>query len=866
MFIDQSDTLVMANGKTDYWPNEYKSEPEWLSLVQTIDATECQVERFEARSRFEFFTSMGNISTEDEVADIVAHHKENPLVYTEDRAYPIRLTRTLPVRWLQREPDGRFEGWARPGEYYVWQLGVYAAHDALSDIRLTFGDLKRDKGEQRISSDEMTCFNQEGTNWDGKPITFHVDVPKGKLQAMWCGIQVPQDLPAGTYKGSVRLTGGGMSPRDVEVTLHVEGELLADGGDSELWRMSRLRWLNSTIGMDNHPVSPYEGMKIKGKKIKATEKTVKLMENGLPASVCINDREVLRAPIRVIVETDKGSLTLEGGDLKIVREDDGLVTWTSRVEEDGVVYDCKAWMEYDGYMRYHVRLSSAEAQQLSVRDIRMEIPYTAYSSAYFMGIGFDGGACPESYSWDWTGLYDSYWMGGVLAGLHTEFRGSTYHGPLMRDYQPQPPMSWWNEGRGRVKMRRGSDGLATVTTSTGETMLTQDGTEFEFALTITPQKPVDTKRQFGIRIFHGDYRQFDKAALDGANICNLHHATTLNPVINYPFIVQEPLKEFIRHEHEEGRMVKLYYTIRELTNHVAEVYALKSLGGEVIASGVGGGAPWLCEHLLEDYRPAWYVTFSPDDCDAAFVQSGFSRWINYYLEGFRWMLQHYEIDGLYMDDVSFDRQVMKRIRKIMMTYRPTSQIDLHSNTAYSHGPACQYADFMPYVDRLLFGESFQYNRLKADEWLVTFSGVPFGPMSEMLQDGGNGYLGAVYGATTRLGWPGDAVPVLTQWHRFGIEESRMMGYWDEHCPVKTNDNEVKATVYVKKNCAMIVLGNFSEQEKRVRLTFDWKTLHMNPKRVKLYAPQMERYQVERTFALDEDLLIEGKKGWTLILE
>lgn len=75
-----------------------------------------------------------------------------------------------------------------------------------------------------------------------------------------------------------------------------------------------------------------------------------------------------------------------------------------------------------------------------------------------------------------------------------------------------------------------------------------------------------------------------------------------------------------------------------------------------------------------------------------------------------------------MDDVSFDRTVMKRIRKIIAKYRPDALIDLHSNTGYSIGPANQYTDFFPYVDRLWFGESFKYNQMRPDEWLVTFLG------------------------------------------------------------------------------------------------------------------------------------------------
>ena len=35
--------------------------------------------------------------------------------------------------------------------------------------------------------------------------------------------------------------------------------------------------------------------------------------------------------------------------------------------------------------------------------------------------------------------------------------------------------------------------------------------------------------------------------------------------------------------------VKIYYTVRELTNRAPELWALRTLGDEVLADGPGGG-------------------------------------------------------------------------------------------------------------------------------------------------------------------------------------------------------------------------------------------------------------------------------------
>lgn len=522
-------------------------------------------------------------------------------------------------------------------------------------------------------------------------------------------------------------------------------------------------------------------------------------------------------------------------------------------------------MEYDGYVHYNLKVSSSTP--LPVKDIRLETDYTPYASEYFMGTGFSGGFRPASYRWDWKGPWDSYWMGNAKVGLHVEYRGGSYHGPLLNDYKPAPPEAWANGGRGTVSVSGNKGEKALVVASTGADTLRAEPSQYEFDLLITPVKPVDSRKHFSERYYHAPHTGFDKAAEEGANIINIHHAQKLNPVINYPFIVQDSLKAFIRHEHEFGRKVKLYYTIRELTNYATEIYALKSLNHEIFAPGVGYGLPWHCEHLIDDYRPAWYTELPQETADAALVLTGFSRWINYYLEGLRWMFQNYDLDGIYMDDVSFDRPVMKRMRKIMEQYHPGALIDLHSNTGYSVGPANQYTGFFPYVDRLWFGESFRYNQMRPDEWFVTFSGIPFGQMSEMLQDGGNRFLGMVYGATARHSYGAySPAPVWALWDSFGIGEARMLGYWDEDCPVETSDPEVKATAYVKADQVLVSVGNFSNQDKTVTLSFDWNALGMRPDQATLEKPEVADFQTAGQLKLQEPIPVKSKEGCLLLLK
>ncbi|MFC2097962.1 glycoside hydrolase domain-containing protein [Bacteroidota bacterium] len=346
----------------------------------------------------------------------------------------------------------------------------------------------------------------------------------------------------------------------------------------------------------------------------------------------------------------------------------------------------------------------------------------------------------------------------------------------------------------------------------------------------------------------------------------MHHANRINPFINYPFLRPVEMKEYIDEAHEKDIKVKIYYTVRELSNKAPEIFALRSLGNEILSYGPGGGFSWLQEHLGNNYIAAWFV---PSLKDAAVINSGVSRWHNYYLEGLDWVSRNIGIDGLYIDDVAFDRSIMKRVRKILDNNREGSLIDLHSANQYNNrdgfvNSAHLYLEHFPYINRLWFGEYFDYNS-KPDFWLIECSGIPFGLMGEMLQGGGNPWRGMVYGMTARLPWSGNPKPVWKIWDDFGIEDSKMIGYWSENCPVTTNRKDVLATVYIKSNKVLISLGSWADNDVDVRLNINWTKLGIDPANVKFYAPEVENFQEETEYGLNSKIFISKGKGKLLIL-
>lgn len=865
----------------DYFPPEYGENEQLLTArlkaLGAQDPIKAEILRFESRTRFEAWTPMGLCATQQEMANLSKGQTGKFAIFTEDRTNPIHPASWLPAKWANGEElRTTFAGTALKDEYYVWQIALWTHGGALKNVKVKFSDLVKtlNDGERNapvIPASSLTCFNTQGVNWDGSSMNISLNVPVNRVQPLWCGVMIPRNAESGVYCGKAIVSADGVAPRDIALTITVSNEVIKDHGDGEMWRHSRLRWLNSRIGEEDTPTRPYSDVKYipDSRTIIASQKKVKLGENGLPVSITVDCHEVLNAPMKFAVVTKGGEKVVDAGNFKIESATKGHIAWMSESVNDGITFVVKGRMEFDGFIRYTVDVSSQE--KCEVLDVKLVTSYTTYASTYMMGLGYDGGVRPSKHSWRWNGPYDSYWVGGAKAGLHVEFRGGAYHGPLIADksYNYRPPQAWENGGRGHVEFT-GTNAM-TVVAHTETTTLSEVQRQWAFDLNLTPVKPIDLKKQFSQRYYHGDPAKFEVAALQGANIVNIHHAYALNPVINYPFIVQKKLKEYIAEQHAKNRKVKLYYTIRELTNHTVELQALRSLGSEIVAPGNAHGSPWLWEHIGEGYRPAWYVRMSDGSyVDAAFVTTPFSRWINYYLEGLRWMFQNYEIDGIYMDDVCFSRTVMKRIRRIIEKYRPGALVDLHSNTAYSKGPMNQYTEFFPYIDRIWFGEFFRYNEMNADSWFVTFSGIPFGQMSEMLQNGGNRWLGLVYGTTRRYyGKDAGANPTAI-WNAcldFGLENSEMVGYWDAAPVVTTSDERVKATAFIQEGMrTCIVLGNFSKTPCTIKLEIDWRRLKIDPNSVRIFMPYIDGFQEKREFAVGESITVAPLGGFLFCIE
>lgn len=805
----------------------------------------------------------------------------NYFLFAEDRFHDIVRTDSLPERWLQRTSGERtlLNIQASPGEFLTWQVGVYAPYMELNNIDVSFSDFRK-SSENIIDKSNARCFNTGGTDIYGNPFLKEVEVPKGGIQPLWMGIRIPDDAE-GKYSGKVVLKPQNAPEQTVDVNIEVSGSVVSNDGTDEGWRKSRLSWLDSRIGLLEEPTSPYTAVEYRNRKISYLGGEIRLSSEGFPESIVTNydesnrlDRkvrnEILAEGIRLILETEDGIENLKTGKLRVTKKTDASLIWEIELKNRKFSVLVKGEFGFDGFFHYNCVVKSLK--DCHVKDIRLETAYTDYASTYCMGLGMRGGFRPQGdvdWKWNVDKHQDKIWMGNVNSGLNFTFMDEDYVRPLVNIYynlgKLHLPSSWGNENKGGIRINE-MEGMVKLQAYSGQReMKCGETLHYNFNMLITPVKPLDLNRQATNRFYHSNSdlseNYMKEAGISGATAINVHHKKDIYPFINYPYYDASigDLKSFSDKVHSKGMGLRLYYTTRELTVKVPELWALRSLGNEILHDGPGnetrtlihpnGPHQWLQENLRSHYIPAWFNAFNEGkykgEMDLSVITTPDSRWNNYYLEGLDWMVRNIGLDGVYIDDSALDRQTLQRARRILDNDGHERLIDIHSWNHFNEyaGYANSmhiYLELFPYIDRTWIGEGFGADNT-ADFWLVEMSGIPFGLMSETL-DARNLMRGMAYGMLPRLPWSGNPVPMWRLWDTFGMKDAEMIGYWDSRNPVECKSSSVKATLFCneKDKQAMLVLTNWSKSEQSSEFVLNSE--EMGWKGYSVRVPQIEGYQ------------------------
>ena len=843
----------------------------------------CEIKEIQARNEFNRFDPMEVIATTQEVDTLLSKFRTNSyLLFPEDRCYPVKMVYDLPYRWIEKGPFEAFTGKAQPGEFYVFQIGVFAARQSIEDISLEFSNL-HSLNNHTISSSAFSCFNLAGVDVYGRRFSKKFSVAKGLIRPLWIGVVVPVDAQ-GEYHGTVVVKPKGLEVSNIRIKLVVTGSILNDFGDSDPSRLSRLRWLDSTIGLNDDPVPPYIPLKIDGESVSLLNRRIIFSRDGFPSGILSNGREILAEPLKLIVKSQDGEMNwLSEGNSRILDSKPGMLLQEASMKSANLDAKVISKTEFDGCITFHVHLIANS--DMDVEDIGLRLSISNDVARYMMGMSHVGGYRPSKWKWKWNPKHidNMLWLGDVNAGLQINLlHEKEYVWPsLFENYHNVGlPESWHNNGNGGCIIEEDGN-CVLVNVFTGKrSLIAGMSLDLRFRLLITPFKPIDN--------CHWNWRYMLPS--DGGNIMHLHHGGVENPYINYPFYTWETIADLVKKLKMRNMELSLYYNYGRYSNHAMEIWACRSLGDEIFLRGEKfdgmpqetvntiswntskyeeGAFSWLREHLISGFFPEWCQPLKNGEYDLSILVRGISRWGNYYLEGLKWLMENTGFQELYLDGIFFDREIIKRLARVMYEINPYYRIKYHGADLFdmceTHISTMNWTmEHLPYVSSLWFGEMYDYNK-SPDYWLVEISGIPFGITGEMLnyEDGGNPWRGMIYGM---IGRNNKSAPYICKlWDEFGIQTARWIGYWDSECPVRTDNKDILATAYLKNGKILIALASWASETVKVNLSVDWMAVGIDSDKANLVAPYIPNFQDYTKFLLPYSVPVEPGKGWMLIL-
>jgi hypothetical protein len=825
------------------------------------------------------------------------------LTFPETREHPISMFDGIPEIWAHRSRESlmHFEASPRPGEYFTFQIGVYAHRKDLRDLKVTWS---RPVGKPTISAKEFTCFNTSGVNFRGEEFQKAVSVGKGRVQPLWFGVQIPPDAK-GPYRFRITVGASNARTRYVDVRLNASGSPVVNHGFDSGKNLSRLAWLNTTLGEDDATTKGYEPLHRTGDTLKILGRSVMIGPNGFPGGILSyfepsnqfllpRGEPLLNGPFRFVIEKENGeTIHLQPGRLQFGEANASSISW--RVKNTSTSCDvlCAGRMEYDGFVDYRLILRAKKSMNL--RDIRLEVPMQSEKSTYMMGLNHEGGLRPPEWKWRWDVRkhQDILWVGAVNGGMRIKWKAENYVRPLINIYYAYGPLhlptSWGNGGKGGVDVSE-TNGYTLINAYSGARRVRPGDTlHYDFELLITPFRSIDKNVRFNDRYFHGGGtntgRKIAMADSVGANVINIHHAEDIYPFINYPYIDENTtaLTRLAEDAHQHNKRLKVYYTTRELTKNLPEFWPLFSLNGEVIYPGPGdecrtiinpnGPDEWLKRNLKKEYIPAWLNVIKEGpfkgELDLSVITTPDSRLNNFYIGGLDWMLGHLGIDGVYIDDSALDRLTVRRARKLIDHYRPQGRIDFHTWNHFNDMAGWTnclnlYMDLLPYFDLIWVGEGRNYDRMP-DHWLIEVSGIPFGLTGQMLNGGGNPWRGMVYAITNRPGWAGDPSHLWKFWDAHQIQDKQMVGYWDKDNPISCTNDSLRVTLYKGNEESILAVANWGSTDQSGRIIVDWGKLGYDSSTCVMTIPAVPEFQNGQTSASLGQITVPGKQGYLMVL-
>ena len=602
----------------------------------------------------------------------------------------------------------------------------------------------------------IVCFSTQGVDFWGRPFSPGPVVVNGMLP-LWLGVAVDRTAPPGAYNVTILVnvsssSGASSVSLPLALALTVEdGAPLPDGADA----LPRVHWLNSKLGNDDASVPrPYTPIASNASTLPARfsmhGKVVEIGVSGLPKAITTfgasasppidaSGSTSVLAPQGVLcaVSLNGGlNLTFSSWATTSFGGNGSAFSWAASSSDStgAVTLAVEGSVDATGFITMDVALQpAASLAPADTLAFALVVPAAQANAIYAMGLGVRGGRLADQFfpspsapavEWRWDGVNgdNGVWVGSTTGGALLKLKGDDplwqASVPYDNNVAPPAPAAWSNSGAGGLRLSRdgvaeGFSGAFAVGAAPGSPNATRT---FKASLLVSPVHNLNLTRHYSLRYAQlGGPSNYSFLASMGATVVNIHQGNVINPWINYPYLTNDIMGETATAVQALGMKFSIYNTMRELSNRCAETFAMRAMGDAYVPSGGGSpGADWLKEHVATDFLSAWSNPIpnlgNGFVIDAAMRVVALSRWNNFYVEGIQQMMRDFGLDGIYLDEIAYDRVTMKRMKKLLD--QRGGVIDHHSDSgAFCVSPAMIYCEHYAYIDKLWYGESAQRRRV-----------------------------------------------------------------------------------------------------------------------------------------------------------
>jgi len=821
--LGRYDLYFGAVGEPRFAPSE-----EWLRQLPAKTPVMAVPQVVEARCRLDSFAPMEIIALPEEVEALLANHPGAPyLVFPEDRDRSIKLTREIPAHWAINGPHEEVILRADRNEYRVFQLGIWACRKGVADITVLCSDLKSTAGDI-IPKEWFQCLTLESRCHSAliaKPKGPY-PVPQGGVRALWCGLDLPEELAPGEYAGTLTVQPVDQPAYSLPLRVTVTGHVAKDRGDHDLWRLSRLRWLDSDAGLSDAVYPPYTPLRVEGRAVSTWGHTLRIDENGLPDSLRVDGRSVLASPVALTA----AGVRPDFSGCALTETTDGHVCWESNSAFGEAHLNVRGRVEFDGCAIITLQITVEDACRLE--DLALNLRWRPEHAWLAAGMGYrgkrEGDRAWRHIARGAKGFDPMLWLGSIEAGLG------------FATWETSP---WEDAARADAALITENDEAVTLRLNLGMHEITPEHPwQMTFALLPTPVKPPDP-RHWDFRYMHlgggfspGEHdtpqsflqdncARLDEAAAMGVKRLNLHD--WWGPAFNYPWQWDGPdnLSRLTEEAHQRGMFVKAYNSGRELSTNAPEFWGMVYEGtGYDFSADRDAPNPrlhaadaWHENHLPDGLPKGWPRVHEAGNEHAVPVSNA-TRIGNFYLESMRYMTQHFGTDGAYWDGADGPtlghREMAKRLWTIFRETKPEAATDVHHGNTLLDSPIVQHMLVLPFIDSIWHGEGFPYDAFDPWAWLVEIAGLPFGVPSELL--GGEEYFGRamLFGIWPRMGWCAGTEKQEKLWQffdRFDIRNAEMRGWWTDN-GVTLDRPDIKVTAFCHpENGVLLVIGCWHQE-------------------------------------------------------